>query len=93
MEQFPESWTFLLLSSVFTFQKRDLCAVHALNNLFQREEFTKADLDAVCAQLDPDSWLNQHKSWIPGFGNYDFNVLAVALQSRGYEITWFDARK
>ena len=28
-----------------------------------------------------------------GLGNYDVNVLMVALQQRGFEVEWFDRRK
>jgi len=28
-----------------------------------------------------------------GIGNYDINVIMVALQSHGYETVWFDKRK
>lgn len=29
-------------------QKRQLCLLHALNNLFQREEFEQKELDEIC---------------------------------------------
>ncbi|KAK9694223.1 Josephin [Popillia japonica] len=73
-------------------QVRELCALHALNNLFQMKEFTKEELDSICYNLSPDVWINPHKS-ILGLGNYDINVLMKALQSRGYEVIWFDKRK
>ncbi|XP_022903386.1 josephin-2 [Onthophagus taurus] len=73
-------------------QVRELCALHALNNLFQSREFTKEELDQICYSLSPDVWINPHKS-VLGLGNYDINVLMKALQSRGYEAIWFDKRK
>ncbi|KRT81550.1 hypothetical protein AMK59_5026, partial [Oryctes borbonicus] len=73
-------------------QVRELCALHALNNLFQMKEFTKEELDSICYSLSPDVWINPHKS-ILGLGNYDINVLMKALQSRGYEAIWFDKRR
>lgn len=74
-------------------QVRELCALHALNNLFQsKDAFTKADLDCICNSLSPDHWINPHKS-VLGLGNYDINVIMKALQSRGCEAIWFDKRK
>lgn len=74
-------------------QVRELCALHALNNLFQaRDAFTKAELDYICHSLSPDRWINPHKSML-GLGNYDINVIMKALQDRGYETIWFDRRK
>ena len=31
-------------------QSRELCALHALNNLFQERVFTKRDFDNICYQ-------------------------------------------
>ncbi|KAI4460404.1 josephin 1 2 [Holotrichia oblita] len=56
------------------------------------KEFLKEELDSICYSLSPDVWINPHKS-ILGLGNYDINVLMKALQSRGYEVIWFDKRK
>ena len=73
-------------------QRQMLCAVHALNNLFQdRNAYSKADLDAISYNLSPDSFVNPHKNML-GLGNYDVNVLMVALQLRDYEAVWFDKR-
>ncbi|XP_050305138.1 josephin-like protein [Anthonomus grandis grandis] len=74
-------------------QVRQLCAVHALNNLFQdKNAFSKYDLDNICNNLSPEYWINPHRS-VLGLGNYDINVIMSALQSRGYEMIWFDKRK
>ena len=74
-------------------QSRQLCALHVLNNLFQaRDAFTKPELDAICAELAPDAWVNPHKSML-GLGNYDVNVVMTALQNKGYETKWFDKRR
>ncbi|XP_054285000.1 josephin-like protein [Macrosteles quadrilineatus] len=74
-------------------QVRELCALHALNNLFQEKKaFTKAELDDICQSLSPDVWINPHRS-VLGLGNYDVNVIMTALQRRGYEAIWFDKRK
>ena len=78
-------------------QKRELCALHALNNVFQHKEFSKGniiltfwpgflsfrseELDEICLRLNPATVLNPHKS-VLGTGNYDINVIMAALQSR-----------
>ena len=73
-------------------QRQMLCAVHALNNLFQdRNAYSKADLDAISYSLSPDSFVNPHKN-VLGLGNYDVNVLMAALQLKEYEAVWFDKR-
>lgn len=74
-------------------QVKALCALHALNNLFQRQQaFTKKDLDQICERLSPGTFINPHRSML-GLGNYDVNVLMAALQEKGYETIWFDKRK
>jgi len=73
-------------------QRRELCALHALNNVFQHKEFSKDELDQVCNRLAPASVLNPHKSFL-GTGNYDINVIMAALQSRSYQAVWHDKRK
>lgn len=75
-------------------QVKELCALHALNNLFQDgQAFTKGSLDDICHRfLSPDHLVNPHKS-VLGLGNYDVNVIMSALQLRGYEAIWFDKRK
>lgn len=76
-------------------QVKELCALHALNNLFQlRGEgaFTKAQLDGICLQLSPDVWINPHRS-VLGLGNYDVNVIMAALQTREHEAVWWDKRR
>lgn len=32
-------------------QKRQLCLLHTLNNLFQKKEFTQMELDAICERF------------------------------------------
>lgn len=73
-------------------QKRELCALHALNNVFQHKEFTKEELDEICLRLNPATVLNPHKSML-GTGNYDINVIMSALNSRSYQAVWHDKRK
>lgn len=61
-------------------QARQLCALHALNNLFQGDQsYTKSELDDICNNLTPNVWINPHRS-VLGLGNYDINVIMTALQ-------------
>lgn len=75
-------------------QSKQLCALHALNNLFQDPKaFTKQDLDAICEELAPDSRIfNPHRSAL-GFGCYDVNVIIAALAKKNFDVIWFDKRK
>ncbi|XP_058458581.1 josephin-like protein [Malaya genurostris] len=74
-------------------QVKELCALHALNNLFQdRECYNKMQLDEICRGLAPDDYINPHKS-ILGLGNYDINVIISALHMKDCEAIWFDKRK
>lgn len=74
-------------------QSKELCALHALNNIFQiPNEFSQTELDALCFSLSPEHWINPHKS-VLGLGNYDVNVVTAALHSRDCDIVWFDKRK
>lgn len=75
-------------------QSRQLCALHALNNLFQnRNAFTKQDLDLICKELAPTSRLiNPHRSLF-GLGCYDVNVIISALGKKDFDVIWFDKRK
>ncbi|XP_043283133.1 josephin-2 [Venturia canescens] len=73
-------------------QVKELCALHALNNMFQERCFNKQELDQICYGLSPDVWINPHKSFL-GLGNYDINVIMAALQKRGCEAVWFDKRR
>ncbi|ORX44838.1 hypothetical protein BCR36DRAFT_585955 [Piromyces finnis] len=71
------------------------CAKHALNSLFQREEFTINELNKICNTLKVQyanyKLFNPHKSVLP-IGNYDVNVIMWALNTREKEIQWFDNR-
>lgn len=71
---------------------KELCALHALNNLFQNKVFNKNDLDNICENLAPNTWFNPHKS-VLGLGNYDINVILTALHLKDCEGIWFDKRK
>ena len=43
---------------------------------------SKSILDEIATELAPDAWLNPHRS-IFGLGNYDVNVLLIALERQG----------
>jgi len=72
-------------------QRHQLCLLHALNNLFQREEYKKCELDEICETFDQSVWFNIHRSML-GLGNYDVNILFRALECRGLQGVWFDKR-
>ncbi|KHN87398.1 Josephin-2 [Toxocara canis] len=73
-------------------QRLQLCLVHALNSLLQREVFTKHDLDCIAESLHESYWFNRHRSML-GTGNYDVNVLIAALNTHHLQVVWFDARR
>ncbi|KAG5671501.1 hypothetical protein PVAND_001695 [Polypedilum vanderplanki] len=68
------------------------CAIHAINNLFQKKLFTKAQFDEICKLLSPDYYINPHKS-VLGIGNYDVNCIMKALESQEKELIWYDKRR
>jgi hypothetical protein len=57
--------------------------MHTLNNLFQARIYCSEDLDRIAFRLSPGylQWFNPHRT--PFLGNYDVNVLEVALQQQG----------
>ncbi|GAA54903.1 Josephin-2 [Clonorchis sinensis] len=69
-----------------------LCCLHAINNLLQDRIFSKRSLDEIANNLCPSKVLNPHRNLF-GLGNYDANVLLLALQQCGYDIVWCDKRK
>uniref|UniRef100_A0A914Y0N9 ubiquitinyl hydrolase 1 n=1 Tax=Panagrolaimus superbus TaxID=310955 RepID=A0A914Y0N9_9BILA len=74
-------------------QELQMCLKHALNNLLQRPAYTKELLNDYCLHLDDRNWFNPHRSML-GLGNYDVNVLMLALSSVEEDLTlvWFDSR-
>lgn len=73
-------------------QSRMLCALHALNNVLQDKIFSKSALDDIANNLSPSKFVNPHRNFF-GLGNYDANVLVLALQQCNYDIVWCDKRK
>nr|XP_004610766.1 unnamed protein product [Sorex araneus] len=75
-------------------QRRELCALHALNNVFQdAEAFTRETLQEIFQRLSPNTMVTPHKKSMLGNGNYDVNVIMAALQTKGYEAVWWDKRR
>ncbi|XP_037074430.1 josephin-like protein [Pollicipes pollicipes] len=72
-------------------QVRELCALHALNNVLQDRQFTERQLDAICDQLAPGAWLNPTapSSSAPATST---SMLMTALQQKGWDARWFDRR-
>ncbi|XP_033122159.1 josephin-2-like [Anneissia japonica] len=74
-------------------QRWEMCALHALNNIFQDgKAFNKQKLDEICQRLAPSTRPNPHKSML-GLGNYDVNVIMAALQLKECEAVWWDKRR
>ena len=46
--------------------------------------YTSTDFTSIAQTLTPGRILNPHES-ILGWGNYDVNVVIMALQMKGYE--------
>ncbi|KAL0179603.1 hypothetical protein M9458_025045, partial [Cirrhinus mrigala] len=67
-------------------QHRELCALHALNNVFQDgAAFSRDALQDIYQRLSPSTLVTPHKKNMLGNGNYDVNVIMAALQTRGFE--------
>lgn len=73
-------------------QEWEMCLIHSLNALFGFKKYSIKDMDRICQQLAPDKIINPHKS-IWQTGNYDANVLMMALEENGVDAQWFDSRK
>lgn len=75
-------------------QRRELCALHALNNVFQDgAAFSRDALQEIYQRLSPSTLVTPHKKSMLGNGNYDVNVIMAALQTRGFEAVWWDKRR
>lgn len=67
-------------------QRLHRCLQHALNNLYQTAEFSTTELDGIADALAPGRLplpLLGHPHRTLLLGNYDVNVLEVALRRRG----------
>ncbi|PNW84533.1 hypothetical protein CHLRE_03g146707v5 [Chlamydomonas reinhardtii] len=73
-------------------QSKQMCLKHTLNNLFQEPAVTSATLDGLADHLATPSWgFSPHRTAF--LGNYDINVLELALQERGKMLQWVSPPK
>mmetsp|Transcript_67987 Transcript_67987/g.76118 ORF Transcript_67987/g.76118 Transcript_67987/m.76118 type:complete len:189 (+) Transcript_67987:103-669(+) len=77
-------------------QRFYFCGIHALNNLLGGPFLTKEILDEIANRLSISTssgwWNNPYKSMF-GLGNYDVNVLMLALKEKGYDTQYLDTRR
>ncbi|KAG2454816.1 hypothetical protein HYH02_000648 [Chlamydomonas schloesseri] len=69
-------------------QSRQMCLKHTLNNLFQGPVTTSAGLDSLADLLSPAASFGFSAHRTAFLGNYDVNVLELALQSRNKNLQW-----
>ena len=70
------------------------CGLHAVNNMLQRRAYSTGDFEKIAADLaafGPESGVahlgNPHRAVLK-LGNYDANVVLVALSLAGFEAAW-----
>eukprot|EP01084_Bolivina_argentea_P083770 151653_1 len=73
-------------------QQWEMCLLHSINSLLQKHEFTSKQLNSICKELSPNKLINPHRSMFKT-GNYDANVLIMALNKMNIDVQWFDTRK
>lgn len=75
-------------------QRLQRCLQHTLNNLLQMPAASAADLDDLANQLAPGRALQPlfHPHRTVWLGNWDVNVLELALRRHGKELQWHDLR-
>ena len=67
--------------------------MHAINNFLGGPKFTSESMNEICQNLaEGKKNFNPHKHWIRE-GDYDINVLMVALGREEFETKWHDQRK
>ena len=69
-------------------QRLQLCALHALNSLFQKPLFTKKILDEIVYGYDKSWCWNEYSTFVTG--NYDLTILLDALKREGYTLRAID---
>lgn len=69
-------------------QRLQLCALHSLNSLFQRQLFTKKSLDDIVAEFDKSWCWNEYSTFITG--NYDLTIILEALKRQDYTLRAID---
>lgn len=67
------------------------CGLCAVNNLLGSAVYLKKDFNDICNNLDQKSWINPHKNIFGG--DYDINVLEIALLNAGYECKWLKIKQ
>ena len=72
-------------------QKLQLCALHSLNNLFQKKIFTKRTLDSIVYEYDKSWCWNEYSTLFTG--NYDLTIILDALKSQGYTLRAIDVNE
>eukprot|EP00965_Chrysotila_dentata_P255194 6212137-Pleurochrysis_carterae.AAC.1 len=70
-------------------QVRMRCAQHALNNLLGSSVFDSSTLDGLAIKCG--GYYSLAHRW-PFVGNYDANVVLLALDQQGFEVKWHDGR-
>lgn len=66
------------------------CGLHSINNLLKKTAYDIDGMVQICYELS-DEFINPHKHVLGG--DYDANVIMVALQRQGYDCEWVDKRK
>lgn len=69
-------------------QRLQLCALHSLNSLFQKNRFNKKNLDEIVNGYDKSWCWNEYSTLFTG--NYDLRIILDALQSEGYTLRAID---
>lgn len=85
-------------------QRRQLCGVHAINNLLQRAETNKEELDGIAKELtltekrllDSKAELStmdgvSSRHGTPLLGNYSLEVVQKALERRDVSLSWLSS--
>ncbi|GMH44850.1 hypothetical protein BSKO_12802 [Bryopsis sp. KO-2023] len=73
-------------------QRLMFCLEHCINNLFQSQVVTSWKLDEYAEQLTPTRFFLYNPHRTPFLGNYDVNVLELALGDLGKSLSWCDCR-
>jgi josephin len=69
-------------------QRLQLCALHALNCLFQKAQFTKQILDEIVHEYDKSLCWNEYSTLFTG--NYDLRIILDALKRHNYTLRAID---
>uniref|UniRef100_A0A4W3IEU6 Josephin-1 n=1 Tax=Callorhinchus milii TaxID=7868 RepID=A0A4W3IEU6_CALMI len=70
-------------------QRRELCALHALNNVFQDgRAFTRETLQEIFQRLSPNTMVTPHKKSMLGTSNYRVWVDLQGMQNAQWELVW-----